>query len=147
MYESGFWQNFTMTTSKTLYMKNCHQWTQLFAGYSYDLFQHMVWSLWIFKVRIHRWADFGHTGYTGAWSGFLASRWVRLAEVYIQDLKITFSALRHLLKHTFPTPTTTVMAISVQARAELAVCCGIELTNGLTLLAQLWTVVTSSTFC
>jgi hypothetical protein len=37
--------------------------------------------------------------------------------------------------------TATVMAISVQPRAELAVCCGIELTNRLTLLAQLWTVV------
>jgi hypothetical protein len=38
-------------------------------------------------------------------------------------------------------PTATVIAISAQPRAELAVCCGIELTNGLTFLAQLWTVV------
>jgi hypothetical protein len=41
----------------------------------------------------------------------------------------------------FLMPTATVVAVSVQPRAELVVCCGIELTNGLTLLAQLWTVV------
>jgi hypothetical protein len=66
---------------------------------------------------------------------------VKLSGVYIKYLKITCSAFRRLLKHMFPMPTATVVAVSVQPRAELAVCCGIELTHGLTLLAQLWTVV------
>jgi hypothetical protein len=38
-------------------------------------------------------------------------------------------------------PTATVMAISAQPRVELAVSCRIELTKGLTHLAQLWIVV------
>jgi hypothetical protein len=45
----------------------------------------------------------------------------------MHDLKITSSAFQRLLKHTFLTLTATVMAISVQPCAELAVCCKIGL--------------------
>jgi hypothetical protein len=53
----------------------------------------------------------------------------------------------HLLS--FPTPTAMVMAISVQPCAELAVCCRIELMNGLTLgtIMDSGQIVTSSTCC
>jgi hypothetical protein len=99
----------------------------------------MVWSLWIFDVRFQYWSGSGQTGYKGASSGFWGTNWVKHAEVQIHDLKNTCSAFQRLLKHTFPMPTATVMAISVQPRAELVICWKIRLSNGLEVLAQLRT--------
>jgi hypothetical protein len=60
---------------------------------------------------------------------FLGQKWVRHAGVYIQDMKITCPAFRHLLKHTFSLLIAMVMAISVPPRAELAVCWKIALSK------------------
>jgi hypothetical protein len=73
---------------------------------------------------------------------------MNLAGVEIHDLKITCSVFQRLLKHTFLTPTATVIAISAQLRAELVVCCGNELTNGLKLFGTIMDcgeITTSST--
>jgi hypothetical protein len=47
LYKTRFWPNFSMTPREFVY-KKCRQQTQLSAGYSYDSFQHTVWSLQIF---------------------------------------------------------------------------------------------------
>jgi hypothetical protein len=47
---------------------------------------------------------------------------MNLAKAEIHDLNITCSVFQRLLKNTFPTPTATVIAVSVQLHAELAVC-------------------------
>jgi hypothetical protein len=45
------------------------------------------------------------------WSGFWAIRWVKHAVVRIQNLEVTNSAFRPLLKHTFFITAATVIAI------------------------------------
>jgi hypothetical protein len=61
--------------SKNFVYERCRQRTQLSAGYSYDLFQHTVWSLQIYEVRFQCYTDSGQPRYTDARSGFWATRW------------------------------------------------------------------------
>jgi hypothetical protein len=73
---------------------------------------------------------------------------MNLARVEMHDLKITCSVFQCILKHTFLTPTAMVIAVSVQLRAELAVCCGNKLTNRLKLFGTITDcgeITTSST--
>jgi hypothetical protein len=42
LYKTGVCQNFAMTCPETSDMKDVAKRTQLSAGYSYDLFRHMV---------------------------------------------------------------------------------------------------------
>jgi hypothetical protein len=57
-----------MTSLETLYTKNVTN-------------EHTVWSLRIVEVRFQCWTDSGQTGYTGAWSGFGATRCAKHAGV------------------------------------------------------------------
>jgi hypothetical protein len=74
----------------------------------------MVWSLLIFEVRFQCWTDSIQTVYTSAWSGFGATRLVKLAVVRIQSMDVTSSSFRRLLKHMFLITAAMVMAIWAQ---------------------------------
>jgi hypothetical protein len=84
-----FWVKLRHELPNNFVYEKCREWTQIYAGYPYDLFRHTVWSLQIFEVRLQSWTYSGQTGYTGAWSGFWATRWVKLAVVRIQNLEVT----------------------------------------------------------
>jgi hypothetical protein len=129
LYEPGFWQNFTGTSSGNLYTKIVAN-KLSFLTVTHTACLYIRFDRYGLAVRIQCWTDFWPDWYTGTWSGFWATRRVKLAGVSLQDLKITCSAFQHLLIHTFMMPTTTVMAISVQPRAELVVCWKIGLSNG-----------------
>jgi hypothetical protein len=91
LYESGFWQNFAMTTLETLYAKN------VISKLSFLLVTHTT----CFDTQLDRY-EFLKSGFSVGQildrlviqvigQAFWASRWVRLVGVYIQDLKITCS--------------------------------------------------------
>jgi hypothetical protein len=80
LYKSVFWQNFTMTSLETLYMKNA------INKLSFLLVTHTTCFDTRFddmnfcsqdSVLDRFWIDW----YTGAWSGFWATRWVKHARV------------------------------------------------------------------
>jgi hypothetical protein len=84
-----------------------------------------------FKVRFLFQTDYGQTGYAGAWSGFWATRWVKLASLWIQILKVTNSAFRHLLRHIFSKPQQRLRPFKHCSRAEFGSLLKIWIGRGL----------------
>jgi hypothetical protein len=110
MYKTGFWRNSAMTSPATSYTKNVAN----------KLSFLLITPTIRFDIRFGCYGVLKSCFSSGqvidrldciVWSGFWATRWLRLARVWIQLLKKTKSVFRRLLKHTFLITVATVMAI------------------------------------
>jgi hypothetical protein len=70
MYKTGFWQNFAMTSPETSYMKNVTN----------DLSFLLVTHTTHFDIWFGRYGTL-NSCFSSAWSGFWATKWVKLARV------------------------------------------------------------------